>query len=106
MLKVLPDPPLNLKSTKVFENERSINRLFWDKPRNNGGSEVFEYVIQYKPDGITNWDQAQEESTTKKEFKKLQLTYGKKYNVHVRAVNGVGRSQPSNEVDVEGTINN
>ena len=98
---VEPDAPRNVEITGFGDGELTVA---WDAPLGNGGSIITGYKVQWKPDSQNDWntyterddDDGQSPYTIKE-----NLTNGTKYDVRVLAVNDVGNSPPSG--DVEGT---
>ena len=98
---VEPDAPRNVAITGSADEELTVA---WAPPLGNGGSAITGYKVQWKPDSQNDWntyterddDDGQSPYTIKE-----NLTNGTKYDVRVLAVNDVGNSPPSG--DVEGT---
>ena len=98
---VEPDAPRDVEITGFGDGDLTVA---WDAPLGNGGSIITGYKVQWKPDSQNDWntyterddDDGQSPYTIKE-----NLTNGTKYDVRVLAVNDVGNSPPSG--DVEGT---
>ncbi|XP_032243025.1 titin isoform X2 [Nematostella vectensis] len=97
-----PSKPENLKQELIFDKdlENSYQKVHWEKPKDDGGAKVIDYVIEYKPQGI-DWNKATKEVTDKLEFSKFALKEGKKYDVQVYARNKVGQGPSSNVVEIK-----
>ncbi|KAK3747573.1 hypothetical protein QZH41_015815, partial [Actinostola sp. cb2023] len=95
-----PGSPQNLQAQMIFKNGESYQKIFWSKPKYNGGAKITGYVIEYKPEGI-GWDKATRAKTESTEFTKFNLKEGKTYNVRVKAKNKVREGMHSNEVDIK-----
>ena len=95
---VEPDAPRNVAITGSGDEEFTVA---WDAPLGNGGSAITGYKVQWKEETTPNWDSPSEESDDASPYTIEDLTNGTRYDVRVLAVNVVGESPPSG--DVEGT---
>ena len=95
---VEPDAPRNVAITGSADEELTVA---WDPPLGNGGSAITGYKVQWKEADTPNWDSPFEAPDDASPYKIENLTNGTAYDVRVLAVNSVGDSPPSG--DVEGT---
>ena len=95
---VEPDAPRNVEITGFGDGELTVA---WDAPLGNGGSTITGYKVQWKEETTPNWNSPSEEADDASPYTIENLTNGTTYDVHVLAVNDVGDSPPSG--DVEGT---
>ena len=95
---VEPDAPRNVAITGSADEELTVA---WDPPLGNGGSAITGYKVQWKEADTPNWDSPFEAPDDASPYKIENLTNGTAYAVRVLAVNSVGDSPPSG--DVEGT---
>ena len=95
---VEPNSPRNVDITGSGDKELTVA---WDAPLGNGGSTITGYKVQWKEETTPNWDSPSEESDDASPYTIENLTNGTRYDVRVLAVNSVGNSPPSG--DVEGT---
>ena len=90
----VPGPPRNLTATA--EGPTSI-RLVWERPGEDGGSDVTGYRIQVSEDGGTTWsDQAANTRSTGTTYTHTGLTAGVTRHYRVSAINLNGEGTPSN----------
>ena len=95
---VEPDAPRNVAIIGSADEEITVA---WDPPLGNGGSAITGYKVQWKEADTPNWDSPSEAPDDASPYTIENLTNGTKYDVRVLAVNDVGDSPPSG--DVEGT---
>ena len=95
---VEPNSPRNVDITGSGDEELTVA---WDAPLGNGGSTITGYKVQWKEADTPNWDSPFEAPDDASPYKIENLTNGTAYDVRVLAVNSVGDSPPSG--DVEGT---
>ncbi|RZF42380.1 hypothetical protein LSTR_LSTR004188 [Laodelphax striatellus] len=96
-VKVLdrPSPPLNLHADE-FSGEALT--LYWNPPKNNGGSEVTNYVIEKCDSESSAWSKVSSYCTTP--FVRVRnLVVGHSYEFQVCAENKYGTSDPATTVD-------
>jgi len=73
----------------------------WEKPANDGGSEVTGYVLEKREANKRNWSRVSNNSITETRYKVTGLKQGTKYEFRVSAENAAGigeASLPSNAV--------
>ena len=94
----LPPPP-TLTAESVVPGDQSLTVVF-EEPKDLGGLPITGYAILIEPGSL-------EVKTTSTQCIIPGLATGKRYRVTVVAVNGVGRSPPSNQIEeTAGTSNN
>ena len=86
--QTVPDAPMNL----VAEATDAAVTLTWDAPEDNGGSAITDY--EYRIDGRGSWISIGSTATT---HTITGLVNDTVYTFQVRAVNRIGRSQPSSD---------
>ena len=95
---VEPESPRNVEITGFGDGDLTVA---WDAPLGNGGSTITGYKVQWKEETTPNWNSPSEEADDASPYTIENLTNGTTYDVRVLAVNDVGDSPPSG--DVEGT---
>lgn len=87
-----PARPLGpLKAEEVRANHIKVK---WQKPADNGGSEITGYVLEKMDMDTGRWVPAGECGPDKDTFTVDGLTPKKKYKIRVKAVNKEGESEP------------
>lgn len=92
-VKVLdrPGKPENLRADE-FEGEALT--LYWNPPKDNGGSEITNYVVEKREARSPNWTKVSGYVTTP--FLRVKnLTVGRDYEFRVMAENQYGQSDPA-----------
>ena len=84
----MPDAPTNL----LADGDNEQVALAWEAPEDDGGSEITDY--EYRIDGEGEWISIGSTLTT---HTVTSLVNGTEYTFQVRAVNRIGRSQPSSD---------
>ena len=75
--------------------------LKWSPPADNGGAEIFNYVIEYRVEGGFKWVQANTDNVSKTSYKVVRLIENNIYEFRISAENkaGVGpASDPTSPV--------
>ena len=93
----VPSPPLNLSGS--FDGANYM--LSWDVPSSDGGSTITDYVIEYSQDASSwsTYDDGVEIAIN------ATLTgLGESYYFRVSAVNAIGTSLPSNQVNIIASV--
>ena len=96
-----PDPPNIGKITKTTV------ALTWKPPRDDGGAEIFNYVLEYRVENGFKWVRASSETVSELNFVVKGLTEGTIYEFRVAAENkaGVGpASDPTAPVEAREVI--
>lgn len=87
-------PSIPLGPLKVEEVRADHVKVKWDKPEDNGGSEITGYVLEKMDLDTGRWIPAGEVGPNEKTFTFSGLTPKKKYKFRVKAVNKEGESEP------------
>lgn len=85
----IPQGPL-----KVEEVRANHVKVKWDKPEDNGGTDITGYVLEKMDLETGRWIPAGEVGPNEKTFTFSGLTPKKKYKFRVKAVNKEGESEP------------
>jgi len=64
--------------------------LSWTAPTDDGGSEIFNYVIEYRTEGAFKWKRATEETIPNTTYLVRGLEENTKYEFRVSAENRAG----------------
>ena len=89
----VPDPPINLNSPTFSSNSVALT---WTIPDNDGGSIIYDYIIEYKISGGPPWEMFDDGESTSTWVNVTTLAYETLYLFQVAAVNSVGVSNYSN----------
>ena len=82
-----PGKPQNLEM--ITATDSSIT-LAWQPPASDGGSEIFNYVIEYRAEGEFKWKQANHEHVAQTSYVIKRLKEGAMYEFRVAAENKAG----------------
>lgn len=85
---------------KTFKNGASLS---WKPPKSDGGSEIHNYVVEYRVEGGFKWVKANEDNVPETTYTVKSLKEGLEYEFRVSAENkaGVGpASDPTSPVKV------
>ncbi|XP_011700590.1 PREDICTED: twitchin isoform X1 [Wasmannia auropunctata] len=96
-VKVLdrPSPPENLRADEFGGDALT---LFWNPPKDNGGADITNYVIEKKEPKAATWSKVSSYVTTP--FVRVRnLTVGQVYEFRVMAENQYGTSDPATTID-------
>jgi len=96
----VPDPPTGLSYVSLSTHSISFE---WTAPTNNGGSDIIDYIIEYKEDIEEIWQIFNDDYNTDTEVIVNNLTQSTLYNFRVVAVNIVGNSYYS-DILIESTL--
>ncbi|MFO7991656.1 MAG: NosD domain-containing protein [Thermoplasmata archaeon] len=90
----VPSPPLELEAT---DGDLYID-LYWDAPNDDGGSNIQEFLIYRGTE--ENGDKQQIDSVPGDtyNYRDEDVSYGITYYYNITALNGVGESEPSDDV--------
>uniref|UniRef100_A0A3B3QDI9 Titin n=1 Tax=Paramormyrops kingsleyae TaxID=1676925 RepID=A0A3B3QDI9_9TELE len=69
--------------------------VFWDHPKNNGGSNIFNYIIERRDRTSLQWVRCNKKDVTDVNFKVTGLLVGHEYEFRISAENAAGLSVPS-----------
>ena len=61
--------------------------LKWSPPADNGGAEIFNYVIEYRVEGGFKWVQANTDNVSKTSYKVVRLIENNIYEFRISAEN-------------------
>ncbi|KAL0267677.1 UNVERIFIED_CONTAM: hypothetical protein PYX00_009872 [Menopon gallinae] len=92
-VKVLdrPGPPENVRADEFMGESLT---LYWNPPKDNGGVDVSNYIVEKREEGSQNWAKVSSYVTTP--FIRVRnLTVGRKYEFRVMAENKYGVSDPA-----------
>ncbi|XP_074598807.1 projectin protein bent isoform X2 [Brevipalpus obovatus] len=91
-VKVLdrPSPPQNVRGEDVDGDSLT---LLWKPPKDDGGAEITNYVVERREVGSPNWQRISSFATSTA-LRVKNLTIGKKYDFRVMAENQYGTSDP------------
>jgi Fibronectin type III domain. len=90
-----PHPPENLHADEFAGDSLT---LYWTPPRDNGGSEITNYVVEKKDYNSTVWTKVSSYVTTP--FVRVRnLAIGSTYEFRVMAENQYGLSKPALTID-------
>ena len=65
-------------------------KLQWEPPENDGGAEIFNYVIEYREEGAFKWIRSNKENVAETKYTASGLKENTVYEFHVAAENKVG----------------
>ncbi|RWS15514.1 twitchin-like protein, partial [Dinothrombium tinctorium] len=86
-----PSPPTDLTTEDADGSSLSLK---WSPPKDDGGAEITNYVVEKREPGEKEWTKVSS-FVTKPEFKVRNLVPGKKYEFRVMAENQHGKSDPA-----------
>ncbi|CAG2170584.1 unnamed protein product [Oppiella nova] len=88
-----PEPPGRPQASEITNKSLVLS---WPEPKNNGGSEVINYIIEFSDKKSEIWKIYNETfKVVDKNIKIEKLKQGMEYTFRVTAVNEVGNSDPS-----------
>ncbi|PSN48991.1 hypothetical protein C0J52_03867 [Blattella germanica] len=86
-----PGPPENLRADEFAGDALT---LFWNPPKENGGADITNYVVEKKEPRSNTWQKVSSYVTTP--FCRIRnLTIGREYEFRVMAENQYGTSEPA-----------
>jgi len=80
---------------EVKEATKTSATLAWKPPSDNGGSEITNYVVEYRADGAFKWKRATENVVPSTTYIVKGLEENIKYEFRVTAENKAGVGPPS-----------
>ena len=90
-----PDPPAAPEASDITNNSLVLS---WAAPKNNGGSDITNYLIEFREKTSNQWKTYNETFIITERHQKIErLRQGMEYFFRVTAVNEAGVSQPSAE---------
>jgi hypothetical protein len=91
----IPGAPINLVSTRG----NSLVELSWDTSINDGGLQIFDYIIQYSINDDNSWTLYEDGINNNTTATVNNLTNGTRYIFRIAAVNSVGASDYSTNIN-------
>jgi titin len=88
----LPGRPGIPAYSRVTDNSIHLN---WTPPEDDGGTPIFNYVIEYRLKGAPSWTRANKDKVPELEYTVKDLKTDKLYEFRIRAENKVGVGEPS-----------
>ena len=88
------DAPTQPQNLSIYNLTPSSLTLKWDKPRNDGGSKVNGYIVEYKEINSTRWIRASRSLVGDTQFTVNELLEGESYEFRVSAENFAGPGKP------------
>ncbi|MDE0218154.1 MAG: fibronectin type III domain-containing protein, partial [Spirochaetaceae bacterium] len=99
---VPPGPPRNLEAVAVSPTEIELD---WDAPRDDGGSAITGYRIEYSRTGTGSWRTLEADTkSTDTDYTDTPLDPGTTRHYRVRTINGAGLSSDWSNVDHATTV--
>lgn len=89
------DKPGKPGAPDIKESGKSFVTLIWSPPENDGGSEIFNYVVEYRPEGAFKWKRATEDTVAATTYTIKGLQAETQYDFRVSAENKAGVGPPS-----------
>ena len=89
------DKPGKPGTPEVKEANKTSATLTWKPPSDNGGSEITNYVVEYRADGAFKWKRATESVIPSTTYVVKGLEEKVKYEFRVAAENKAGVGPPS-----------
>ena len=91
---ITTDKPGKPGTPEMKDSSKTSVSLTWTAPTNDGGSEVFNYVIEYRAEGAFKWRRATEDTIASTSYTLKGLEENTVYEFRVSAENkaGVGPS--------------
>ncbi|CAL9697301.1 unnamed protein product [Knipowitschia caucasica] len=93
-----PKPPQG--NVEFLEMSRKCIKMKWKAPRDNGGKQVTNYVVERRPAGKKSWDRVGQVDSSTTIFTDDDVSEGEAYQYRIRAVNEEGESEPLETEDV------
>lgn len=87
-----PGPP---STPEIMGTDSSSVALKWTPPEDDGGSPIFNYVIEHRLVGAFRWTTANDVAVPETTFSVTGLTENSEYEFRVSAENKAGVGQPS-----------
>lgn len=87
LLLAKPGKPSSLEITKMTGKTASLH---WKRPANDGGADIFNYIIEYRAEGAFKWLRANEDNMPAMEYTVKGLKPDTIYEFRVSAENKAG----------------
>ena len=98
-MPIISEPPGTPRKFVVTDVNRDRVSLAWEPPEFNGGTEITEYIIEYRLSKDSKYTQAGTVGPSDTCFTKTGLKEGAKYAFRVKAVNAAGESTTPAKLD-------
>ena len=98
------DKPGKPDAPEIVSTTNTTATLKWQPPKDDGGAEIFNYVVEYRAEGAFKWLRANQEKVPKTAYQVKGLDKGVTYEFRVAAENkaGVGpASDPTKPVQIK-----
>jgi hypothetical protein len=92
MAASVPGAPRNLEETNETKNSVILD---WDAPRSDGGSDITDYIVEYRKAGSTAWITFDDKVRTATSASVTGLDKDTEYDFRVAAVSAAGTSEYS-----------
>ena len=89
-LFIVTDKPGKPGSPDITAIDETKVQLSWTPPRDDGGSEIINYVVEYRPEGAFKWKTAPMETITGTQYTVKNLDKDVTYEFRVAAENKAG----------------
>jgi len=89
------DKPGKPGTPEIKEATKTSATLTWKAPTDNGGSDIINYVVEYRADGAFKWKRATESVISQTTHVVKGLDENVKYEFRVAAENRAGVGPPS-----------
>lgn len=89
---VTPSPPQELEITNITRDSMTV---CWNRPENNGGSEITGYIVEKRDRAGVRWTKCNKRRITDLRFRVTGLTEDHEYEFRLSAENAAGVGQPS-----------
>ena len=84
------DKPGKPGAPEVKESSKTSVTLTWTAPDQDGGSEIFSYVVESRPEGAFKWKRVTEDTVPGLTYTVKGLQEGTQYDFRVSAENRAG----------------
>lgn len=99
LLGYLGPPELSSTPPEIMDVTKSSVALAWSRPKDDGGSAITGYYVEYKETTVETWSRHQAKITSTM-FTLHGLTPDTSYQFRIVAVNDIGESEAGVESDV------
>lgn len=91
----LSDPPGPPSNPRIADTTKTTATFAWGKPHYDGGLPVEGYIVEYKREGLDDWEVETQYPLKVTEYVIGKLQKGGKYHFRVSAVNSEGVGEPA-----------
>ena len=96
ILSLSPAPPGRPGTPEATGTDKSSVALKWAAPESDGGSPILNYIVEYRPEGSSQWKRANESTTVPDTtYSVTGLKKDRQYEFRVTAENKAGPGEPS-----------